>query len=267
MKPGIEIVPFDGIWGSYRNLLDLGRLEFPAGSLSALDLGSGPGYTLFILYHDFGFESLIGVDLLSESGILAQVKRQLPLEDRTPAQQVLWHCSSLYELYRLLIQPRKGLVHRTSLQPLEFYQHFNFVWETGIDHYLNSLDEKKEFDVIILSNVLHFMPHQDAKTIIESAATHLTDDGTLGVRVYHTASEKFHGKDWERIDATGKRVSSDRSAFQFRQQGKSYYAYDKDGFLNLFEGMEVVSFEGVQNTSAPGYRFLTAIVKNSPKVS
>lgn len=265
MKPKIEIVPFDGIWGSYRKLLDKGLLELPSGPSAALDLGSGPGYPLFILYHDFGFESLTGVDHLSESGILTQVKRHLPLEERTPPQEVLWHCNSLYELYRLVIQPEKSQVHKVSLQPLEYYQHFNFVWETSISDYLQSLDGKQQFDVVILSNILHFMPHQEAKVIVRNAANQLAEGGTLWVRVYHAGSEKFKGNEWERIDDTGNRVASNSPAFQFRQQGESYYAYDKDKFLNLFEGMEVLSFEGVQNTKAPGYRFLTALVRSSPK--
>ncbi len=299
MKANIEIVPFDGIWGSYARLLNHGKIVLPDRPLSALDLGCGPGYPLFVLYHDHGFSSLTGVDLLSESGVLVQEKRHLPAENRTPNQELLWHCNSIYELYRLVMQPERSRIHKVSLQPLEFYQHFNFVWEQNLRQYLYDLDTNDSseigsppaaiqngghsvregsprFDVVILSNVLHFQPWQEAKELVGKAASKLNKGGVLWVRVYHEGSEKFTGNGFVSTGSSGLSGSSGPTGLsglsgdapssdepaqrQFTKNGERYWVYNKDLFLGLFEGLDVLAFEGVLNSRGPGYKFLTAVL-------
>lgn len=258
MGASIQIVPFDGIWGSFSKLLDQGKISLPDHPRSALDLGCGAGYPLYILYHDHGFTSLTGVDQLTEAGVLAQEKRHLPADRRTASQEILWNCNSIYELYRLVIQPERSKVHRSSLQPIEFYQHLNFEWGRDIEEYLTA-ESVSQFDLIILSNVLHFWPLKAAKALVKKAMSRLKAGGVLLVRVYHEGSEKFKGSGFAGGKSSLNPSEHKRKQMEFRKGDESYWTYNKDLFLSLFDEMEVVSFEGVRNTQVPGYKFLTAV--------
>ena len=264
MNSTLQIVPFDGIWGSFARYLEAGH-SLPEGPRSALDLGSGPGYPLWTLYHEYGFDALTGIDTLSESVMLAHEKRHLPRENRTQAQELLWNCSSLYELYRLVIRPENSEAHKQPLQPMEFYQHFNFRWECGIQDFLDAETKTKEeteteasqYHVIILSNILHFFPHEAARKIIAQATQLLAPGGTLWIRTYHKDSIRFQDGRFY------KAAHTQAGEYRFRANQGSYYAYDEKGFLNLFPPSSIKLFEGVKNPSGNGLRFLTAIIQKN----
>ena len=255
MGPSLQIVPFDGIWGTYSRYLQTSGQPLPETPRAALDLGCGPGYPLWTLYHEYGFESLTGVDLLSESAMLAHEKRHLPRENRSQAQEMLWNCSSLYEFYRLVIRPENSQVHTSPLQPLEFYQHFDFKWERKIRDFITTHPGK--YHVIILSNILHFFPHTEAKEIIAEALQLLPPKGTLWLRTYHKDAIRFQDGRFY------KAAQLKEGEFRFRANQGSYYAYDERGFRNLIGEETIQVIEGVKNPSGNGLRFLTAIIQKN----
>ncbi len=251
----MEVVPFDGIWGSFDRLLQSEQIGLADCSLAALDLGCGPGYPLWVLLHEYGFQNLTGVDILSEAGMLEMEKRFLPKEGGTPQQEILRNCNSIYELYRLVIQPGQSRVIKESLQPLEFFQHFNYQWETDLLGYLQGTNQ--EFDAIVCSNVLHFFPPPLAREILTLAKTRLKENGTLWIRVYHKESIRFQdGRFAEKVEV-------EEGIYEFRAKQGSYYGYDETGFKNLVNEWEVLGWEGVLNPTGEGIRFLTAICKPS----
>ncbi len=125
-------------------------------SLSILDLGCGEGHFLFSIYNNstFHFEKLIGVDSGKD-------------EHRKPS-------NDLNKDYRNNVGYTRELEEEI----------FHYI-SKDLTEYLSEVDEK--FDVIIMSNILHFFEWEDVVRILERSQELLKSRSLLYIKM---ASER-----------------------------------------------------------------------------
>jgi hypothetical protein len=151
-------------------------------NLKVLDIPCGIPSFLFGLFHDFNFETLVGVDIKSEAGIIEDCYKGK--ENSYP------RATNLHELYKadISFNGKELPGKRDYLNELDFKKHFCFHWQTKISEFLsNSTDT---FDAIIVSNFLHLMrSKEEMSALLIVLAGRLEIGGLLYVKVNHSENE------------------------------------------------------------------------------
>lgn len=151
--------------------------DFLSGNnLSALDIGFGLPEYLYVLYHDFGFDHLVGIDIIeSEEELISEIKR------KTGNNSLF--ASSLYEFYnQTILLDGSEIEGRESKMTLDEYnRHFKII----LGSMVQSLDpsEFKPFDFVILSNVLHLSPK--CEFVFNHSMRFLRPGGLIYLKVHH----------------------------------------------------------------------------------
>lgn len=156
--------------------------------LSMLDLGCRFPMTMFICYHIFDFTNFVGVDIEhNEIDILNSHLSALQLpktDEEIKIKEEMSKCNNFFELYSCLLQTDEKDLKPKILDLDEFNGVFleNFYFGTFIQTYLEI--EKKKFDFINISNVLHFFEdNEDVEYIINRITKLLKKNGILHICV------------------------------------------------------------------------------------
>ena len=145
---------------------------------SVLDVGSFDGLSLAVLYHDFGFQTLHGVDLRTE----AQIVREL--SERTGTQ-----FSSLYEYYKIALTT--GGEPRMTIAQFESRLRFEF----GTDFFSSGGEVFGKYDLVVCSNVLHEMFYeQQVRHCLNRLKDSLEENGSVFISVKERPAGAVHRK-------------------------------------------------------------------------
>jgi SAM-dependent methyltransferase len=146
-------------------------------NITVLDIGCGLPFTHFFLFHDFGFNEIVGVDRASEKEIIAEiVSKQKKLKNSD--------IKSVYDFY--ISQIKFSEEEKIHLNYENFSNAFKIHYESDAYCFLNELDSTLEFDFIILSNILHlFSGENEVKLLFEKVNSKLKNNGLLFVKVNH----------------------------------------------------------------------------------
>lgn len=154
--------------------------------LNILDLGCGFPYNLITIYHRFKCNKLIGVDFGTEESCLKYFIGQIdPSIDKVPNDYKEW--KTFYDTYNSLVREsgdNKVVGNPKIENQLDFNKIIinNIHFETRISDYLNSTVDK--FDLIIASNVLHFIESKPKlRRILEGIKLKLKEGGTFYFRI------------------------------------------------------------------------------------
>ncbi len=140
---------------------------------SAIDIGCRDALALNLLYHDFGFKRLVGLDLDTETSIIQVLQAN--------NDGKLDHARDFFDVYDTRLKTENADVYPAKLNRTEFYKRHSF--------YFGSIDGRVEtitgqFGLVILSNVLHYKStEEDCKRLLKEVARLLLPDGDTFIRV------------------------------------------------------------------------------------
>lgn len=142
----------------------------------ALDLGCAEATDLLMLYHAIGFERLEGVDSSPEERIMDKYNKShgKAYRDRFSAYQG-----------GFTLDPNDAV--KTLLTDAEFKEILS-VQEEFIQRYTF---KEPLYDVIIASNVLHYLTKRDVEVTVRRILTHLAPGGVFYIRIRRTPSAEF----------------------------------------------------------------------------
>ncbi len=152
---------------------------FSKENLSALDVGCRVPCPLFVIYHDFNFTLLKGIELSSESDAVKSFLKDAKAENLD--------LKTIYDVYLkdLKLDEEDIRLGKQLVDEITFKKHFKILFNLPADWYFTKVQDTTMFDYVILSNVLHLNLEPTATTIFEGAIARLKSDGLIFVRVNH----------------------------------------------------------------------------------
>jgi hypothetical protein len=151
--------------------------NFPKDEMRILDLGCKDSGDYLMLYKDFLLNNklidYVGVDLDDEFNIFAFGRERF---DYQPFEILDNSIRNYFEEY---------FNDKFNLSSIK--RNFTFVYKTDALDFINSIPDAN-FDVIILSNILHKMDNSKAVELFRNCLTHLSSNGIIYVRVLHEGS-------------------------------------------------------------------------------
>ena len=143
---------------------------------SVVDIGCGGyPYNLYILYHDFRFKKLIGIEMEKEEEAFNKF-----LEENKNNCEIM-KCKNRFEIYRnnIQVEPQdQPLLNRT-----EYYRVFDIKFKTKAEDYFKSVSKKTFYNCLILSNMLHYLLPDDRYPFFIWVSTFLKPGGILYLRM------------------------------------------------------------------------------------
>ena len=101
---------------------------------------------------------------------------------------------------------------------------------------INEIPLKDNYDIIIMSNILHFLNKEKRSEVFNWCAEHLNKNGILFIRANHTANKTIPNQ------ASKKELLGNEIRYS-NEKGISYYLFDhKDLLLDLKQLKEQTSF-------------------------
>lgn len=143
--------------GSGKDLLELiatGTIDIDITKSDILDLGFGNPSSYFMLDFELGLKSYLGVDIIRENELYVDLG--LPSDSYLPEDTVLDSFSRKpYNQYKLF---HKYNYQDDHLIPEDIFKHkFRFKFETPILDFFKDYTEKKKYDIVVLSDILHLI--------------------------------------------------------------------------------------------------------------
>jgi 2-polyprenyl-3-methyl-5-hydroxy-6-metoxy-1,4-benzoquinol methylase len=149
---------------------------------SVLDLGCGFPLQLSLLYHDFNFRNLAGVDSASDESLISEYVRHFEKSGKP-----IGPFSNLYELYltQVIFEPDKDPedVGKKHMTPEEFEKNI-LIHPYDIKSFLK-IYWGKQFDFVIMSHILPLFTYQEQKQIFDKANELLKTGGIIFVKANH----------------------------------------------------------------------------------
>lgn len=222
MKCEVEFKP-DGIVKHFKNH-PLVINAFKSESLSVLDVGCRVPCPLFVLFHDFNFTHLKGIELSSESEAVENFLKDCKAEDK--------NYNTVYDIYLndLKFDEEDLRLGKQFLDETSFKKHFKILFNLHADWYFSKVNDPTVFDYVILSNVLHLNPEPKASEIFNGAVSKLKTGGLIFVRVNHNENPKA--------------------------KNLNHRTYDDEEFRNLFKDFKEIVFCKDANENAIGNKSL-----------
>lgn len=137
------------------------RLDFPK---SILDLGCGDPKSFYLLH-----------------GRKKNIKKYLGIDEKK--EDEIYDYQSAYKIFKVC-NPR------SKMTEIDFNNLFKISYEQNLYTFLKNCDEK--FDLVVLSNVLHFTDIKDRwKEVLLLAKERLNKDGLIYVKVFESNSPHY----------------------------------------------------------------------------
>jgi hypothetical protein len=154
---------------------------------SVIDVGCG-GYpaNLYILFHDFQFKKLIGIEKESEE------KAYATFLTNNNVKIDIQIFRNRYEFYKKHIIPEPQDL--PLLNELDYYKTFNIKFNTKAEDYFKILSQNTFFDCLIISNMLHYLLPDDRKPFFTIVSAFQKTGGILYLRInknFNEAEEDF----------------------------------------------------------------------------
>lgn len=179
--------------------------------LKVLDLGCRLPNFLWLCYHIYDCQKLVGIELNTEKCVIwEQIKDIKPMyyEEYSPLE-------SLYEWYLHAIKPDAG--EPPLIQSKEEYEKvFQVHFETDIKDFLRN--ETEQYDLINASNILHFLQNQDeVEEILNHIFRIISPNGYVFIKIQNSGRDYF---DYPRFRKTLKRLFKVGVLTEYRESGR-----------------------------------------------
>ena len=150
--------------------------------ISALDLGCRLPTNLFMLYHVYETSDLIGLDKMSEGNCVNKFIEQHSNVTEKDKLNQLQSAKTFFDLYKLHV----SVTDDEERQKINSQNKFNSIFtDKFVKSRIHTYLEKNTqlFDVIIISNVLHFFIPAKVEQILMLIKKSMKEDGLLIIRV------------------------------------------------------------------------------------
>lgn len=159
--------------------------------LKVLDLGANVPIMSYVLYHNYNCD-FTSIDSDSKEGCLSywldwQSSAGVIKES---VKKKLLAASSFYDVYKAIMELDDGninpLISSQKIHDEIFLKKYFF--ETDILDFLKK-EANEKFDIIIASNILHFIPFEEIRTLLQNINSHLNKNGVVFFRVQKKKKE------------------------------------------------------------------------------
>lgn len=141
------------------------------GLESAIDVGFQDGLPLWVLYHQYNYSRLLGIDKNSQYVITEDYRK-----NKNPTAQ------NIFDYYHKEFRVPKSFPNNKIKSEQKFYNIFEYKTISMERYFSKPLHEK--FDLIILSNILHYAKSQKSvEKILENVLTGMNSDSMIYIRV------------------------------------------------------------------------------------
>jgi SAM-dependent methyltransferase len=145
--------------------------------LSALDLGCAIPVALFTLCLVHGVKDTLGYDYRTAREILENdIEQPIPIEDSTMAKQLARLTGRSIVEAQAFMDGRLAYDGRFPISPVRFNTNIvNLKGKRG--------GQSDQFDLVLASNMLHYMPQRDVEQSLEVIAEQTKPDGLIYIRI------------------------------------------------------------------------------------
>lgn len=155
------------------SFIEDGLLSVPPDKFKVLDFGFGSlsGYFILEIKNQLAFFK--GIDEKTVNEIEVKWERDI-LPENEPI--------NIYEKYLDFVDYHNDNNYQNLFQK-EFHKKFELILDQKIESYIDTLAEEKVYNLLVLSNILHFLEFDSTLKLFEKAKSILNDDGIIYIQL------------------------------------------------------------------------------------
>lgn len=196
--------------GNIYSLINSGIIKVPNNSFQILDIGCENLAGYFALNFNGLVNNFVCVNQFSENQFIAKWPENLCVDNNFGSGILDSTEDTLYNRYKSFYNKAGGNYFIDSEE--EFKMKFKLIPDTKAEDFIKLNTSGPEFNLIVLSNLLHFIKFKDVLNILEYSMKNLSADGYIYIQVITKSSQSKYS-DFQLSDDQLKKVESKINCF------------------------------------------------------